>query len=284
MQGRERVVGDLRARGAHLRDERRLARARHAHERRVGHELHLELDPALLSRLAELRERGRAARRGDEMDVAAAARAPLGHDDALAVVREVGDELARLPRILEVLAHHGAHRHLEHEVLPRRAVHAAAFAVRAALGFEMVLEAVLDERGQARVGFEHHVAAVPAVAAVRPALRHMGLAAKRHATRAAVAALHMDAHFVDEHLGPPLSWNRPSHRKALLRRTREVSKSSSRPVSRHDAGCATRSFDCIRNMPPERQRACKNKQGVVDAKEAVLTPRDAREPCASRRA
>ena len=114
--------------------------------------------------------------------------------------------------LLEVLAHHRAHGHLEHEVLPRRAVHAAAFAVRAALGLEVVLEAVLDERGQARVGLDHHVAAVPAVAAVRPALRHVGLAAKRHATRAAVAALHMYAHFVDKHGG--LLASRPAARPA----------------------------------------------------------------------
>ena len=157
----ERVVGDLRARRAHLRDERRLAGARHAHEGRVGHELHLQLDPALLGRLAQLGERGRAPGRRHEVDVAAAAHAALGHGDALAVVREVGDELARLLGLLEVLAHHRAHGHLEHKVLAGGAMHAAALAVRAALGLEVVLEAVLDERGQAGIGLHHHVAAPP---------------------------------------------------------------------------------------------------------------------------
>ena len=63
----------------------------------------------------------------------------------------------------------------------------------------MVLEAVFDERGQAGIGLDHDVAAVTAVAAVRTALRHMGLAAKRHAAGAAVAAFDMDAYFIDEH-------------------------------------------------------------------------------------
>ena len=147
----ERVVGDLRPRRAHLSDERRLARRRHAHEGRVGHELHLQLDPALLRRLAQLGERGRASGRRHEVDVAAAAHAALGHGDAFAVVREV---------------------------LAGGSVHARALAVRAALGFEMVFEAVFDERGQAGIGLDHNVAAVTAIAAVRTALRHMSLAAK----------------------------------------------------------------------------------------------------------
>ena len=72
-------------------------------------------------------------------------------------------------------------------------------AVRAALGFEMVFEAVFDERGQAGIGLDHDVAAVTAIAAVRTALRHMSLTAKRHAAGTAVAAFDMDAYFIDEH-------------------------------------------------------------------------------------
>ena len=174
----ERVVGDLRPRRAHLSDERRLARRRHAHEGRVGHELHLQLDPALLRRLAQLGERGRASGRRHEVDVAAAAHAALGHGDAFAVVREVGDELAHFLRFFEILVDDRAHRHLEHKVLAGGSVHARALAVRAALGFEMVFEAVFDERGQAGIGLDHNVAAVTAIAAVRTALRHMSLAAK----------------------------------------------------------------------------------------------------------
>ena len=95
--------------------------------------------------------------------------------------------------------HHGAHGHLEHQILARGAVHAAALAVRAALGLEMVRDTVVDQRRHAGIGLKHDVAAVPAVAAVRTAFRNVSLAAKRHAASAAVAAFHVNAYFIDKH-------------------------------------------------------------------------------------
>ena len=76
----------------------------------------------------------------------------------------------------------------ENKILALGAVHARTASVRAALGPEMMLETVLDEGRDARIGDDDHIAAVAAVAAVRPAFGHMGLAAKRHAARAAIAA------------------------------------------------------------------------------------------------
>ena len=195
----ERVIGDLRACRRDLRDKRAFAGRGHAHKRRVGHKLHLKLDPALLRRLAQLGERRRATRRGDEVDVAAATHAAVCHGDALAVVGKVGHELAGFLGFLEVFVDHGAHRHLEHQIVARGAVHAAALAVRAALCLEVVLEAIVDQRGHAGIGFKHHVAAMAAVAAVGTALGNMGLAAKRHAAGAAVAALDVDSDLINEH-------------------------------------------------------------------------------------
>ena len=133
------------------------------------------------------------------MDVAAAAHAAARHGDRLAVVGQIGDHLAHFPLFLEVLAHNGAHGHLQHEVLAGGAVHAAAAAVGAALGLEVVLEAVLDERGDRGVGHNDDIAAVTAVAAVGAALGHMGLAPERHAPGTPVSALHIDAYFIDKH-------------------------------------------------------------------------------------
>ena len=133
------------------------------------------------------------------MDVAAAAHAAVSHGDALAVVSEVGHELAGFLGFLEVFVDHGAHRHLEYQVGARGAVHAAALAVRAALGLEVMLEAVIDQRGHAGIGFKHHVAAMAAVAAIGTALGHVRLAAKRHAAGAAVAALDVDSDLINEH-------------------------------------------------------------------------------------
>ena len=195
----ERVIGDLRACRRDLRDKRAFAGRGHAHKRRVGHKLHLKLDPALLRRLAQLGERRCAARGGDEVDVAATAHAAVGDGDALAVVGKVGHKLAGFLGFLEILVDHGAHRHLEHQVGARGAMHAAALAVSAALGLKVVFEAVIDQRGHADIGFKHHVAAMAAVAAVGTALGHVRLAAKRHAACAAVAALDVDSDLINEH-------------------------------------------------------------------------------------
>ena len=196
---RERVVADLRSGRRDLRDERGLPRRRHAHKRRVGHELHLKLDPLLLRRLAQLGERGSTARGRDEVHVSAAADAAERHGDALAVVREVGDELARFLRFLEVLVDHRAHGHLQDHVLAVGAAHARALAVRAALGLEVVLEAVVDQRRDAQVGLDDDVAAVTAVAAVGAAFGDVRLATEGHAARAAVAAFDVYAYLVYEH-------------------------------------------------------------------------------------
>ncbi len=203
-QGGEGIVGNLRTGGAHLRDEGALAGRGHAHQSRVGHELHLQLDPALLGRLAELGEGRGAPGARDEVDVAAATHTAAGHHHALAVVGQIGDHLPHFALILEVLAHHGAHGHLQHQVVAGGAVHAAALAVGAALGLEVVLEAILDERRHTGVGLHDHVAAVAAVTAVGTALGHMGLAAEGHAAGTAVAALHVDTNLIDKHRNLPL--------------------------------------------------------------------------------
>ena len=170
----------------------------HTLEGGVGHELHLELDPVVASRLALLGEGRGAAHRRDEVNVAAAAHAARAHHDAFARTGEVGDLPERLERLVVELGHHRARGHLEDEVLPVLAVLARALAVRAAGGAEVVLEAVVDERRELRVALEDDVAATAAVAAVGSALGDEGLAAKRHAAGAAVTAAHVDPRDIGE--------------------------------------------------------------------------------------
>lgn len=73
-----------------------------------------------------------------------------------------------------------------------------ALAVGAALGAEMVLEAVVDERGELGGSLDDDVPAATAVPAVRPALGHVGLTPEGHAAGAAVASLDVDAADVGE--------------------------------------------------------------------------------------
>ena len=198
----ERIIGDFGARGAHAGDERAFARGRHANERGVGHELHLELNPAFLRGFAQLGERGGAARGGHEMDVAATAMAAFRDDDALAVMRKVGDKLASFLLLFGIFMHHRAHRNLQNKIVTRGAMHALAHTVGAARCLEMMFKAVVEQRRDRLVGLEHDVAAMAAVAAVGAALGNMGLAAEAQAARAAVAALHVNAYFVYEHSVP----------------------------------------------------------------------------------
>ena len=114
-------------------------------------------------------------------------------DDALAVMREVGDVVEHLLRIGVEFPHDRADGHLEDKVLAVAPVLTGAAPMGAALGAEMMLVAVVDKGGELRGRLDDDVAAAAAVSAVRAALRHMRLTAERHATGAAVAALDVDA-------------------------------------------------------------------------------------------
>ena len=194
----ERVVGDLGASGAHAGDERGLTDTRETHEGRIGHELHLELDPVLDGGLALLSKRRSTARGSHEVRVAQTAGTTGSHHDALPVVREVGQVVGGLHRRGIKLADDGAHGHLEDKVLAVGAVFARTLAVRAGLGAEMMLESIIDERRKLGVGLDDDIAAMTAVAAVGAAFGNKGLTAERHAAGAAVAALDVDAANIGE--------------------------------------------------------------------------------------
>src|SRR5207248_2372781 len=90
----ERIVGDLRLGRADDGDQRRLAGIRKTDQTDVGDQLQLDEQLALVAGVAVLREARRLARGGGEMLVAPAAAAAFGDEDALTVMREVGDDLA----------------------------------------------------------------------------------------------------------------------------------------------------------------------------------------------
>ena len=189
---REGIVGDLRPRRADSRDDGALAHRRHADEGGIGHELHLELDPVLEGGLALLGEGRSPAHGGDEVDVAATSDAAGGDDNALARLGEVGDFVQGGLRLGVELAHDGAERNPEHEVLTVLAVATGSLTVRALLCPEVMLVPVVDERGELRVGLDDDVSAATAVSAVGSALGHECLSAERHAASAAVTTTDVD--------------------------------------------------------------------------------------------
>src|SRR5262249_43773400 len=107
--------------------------------------------------------------------------------------REVGDHL------LLLVEHLRADRHVHFDRLSAGAVLPGAAAVRTATGPQEV--APLDGRqvAEVRVRDEDDVAAGPAVAAVRPALRHVLLAAEADRAVSPASGLHLDARPVVEH-------------------------------------------------------------------------------------
>ena len=86
LERRERVVGDLRLGGRDHADQRALAGVGEADQRDVGHQLQLELEPALLAVLALLGEARRPPPVAEELGVAAPAAPAGGGQEAVAVV------------------------------------------------------------------------------------------------------------------------------------------------------------------------------------------------------
>ena len=194
----KRVVGDLGSGGAHTRDERGLAHRGKAHECGIGHKLHLELDPVLLGRFAQLGESGRAAHRRNKVRIAETTGATGRHDDALAIMHQVGNLEHRGLRLGVELAHHGTHGNLKNQVLAALAIAAGALTVRSALGTKVMLKTVIDQRRQLSIGLDDDIAATTAVAAIGAALGDKCLAPKRHASGSAVAAAHVNAADIGE--------------------------------------------------------------------------------------
>ena len=192
VQRRERVVGDLRLRGAQRGDEARLAGARVADERDIRDDLQLEEDVALPAESSEQREAGSLALGRREGRVAEAALAARGDDEAEAGLGEV-DELDAVG-----ILHDGSDRNRKDELLALVAGAVVAHA-RAAVAARAVRGAVVGQQGRGlRVGDEHDVAAVTAVTAVRAGERLELLAADRHAAVAAVSGTQVKRHLVDE--------------------------------------------------------------------------------------
>ena len=65
--------------------------------------------------------------------------------------------------------------------------------------FVVVLVPEVEERGHARRHFKHDIAAVAAVATVRPTARHEFFASKAACAVAAAAGFDMDTNFIDKH-------------------------------------------------------------------------------------
>ena len=87
---------------------------------------------------------------------------------------------------------------LKNQVLAALAIATSALAVRAALGAEVMLKTVIDQRRQLSIGLDDDIAATTAVAAIGAALGNKCLAPKRHASGSAVAAANVNSADIGE--------------------------------------------------------------------------------------
>src|ERR1700737_1741520 len=92
-----------------------------------------------------------------------------------------------------------AYRNEQHHVFAGLPAAIGAFAVTAAVGFELTVIAVTQQRVVINVGFQINTRAMAAVTAGRAAARNIFFAAKRHAAVAAVASLYEYFCFISEH-------------------------------------------------------------------------------------
>src|SRR5690349_13066671 len=127
------------------------------------------------------------------MRIAEAAIAAFGDGDALADFSEVGEQ--GLPIFFIYLR---AGRHAKHDVVSIGAMAVLAHAVFAALGLEVLLIAIVDERVETIDCLDDDVTAFSAVAAIRPAELDKLLAPKRDAAISARAGCDINFRLVQE--------------------------------------------------------------------------------------
>ena len=97
----------------------------------------------------------------------------------LADIGQVGDH-----RLLILVQYLGSHGHAQYDIAAIRAGALFSHARHAVLGKEMLLIAKIDQRVQPLDRLGDHIAAPPAIAAIRPAIFDIFLAPERYRTRA----------------------------------------------------------------------------------------------------
>ena len=191
IQSGERIVRHLRRGRRHRAHQGALAGVGEAEQADIGQQLELQPEQPLLAPFA-----GGGLARGTvggalEVHVAQPALAAAGHQQALAVLGHVADDLVGVD-----VDDHGTHRHDDGHVVAALAVFLLAHAALALLGLEAALVAEVDQGVEVLVGLQPDAAAIAAVAAVRAALGDELLAPEAHAAVAALSGNDGDFGFI----------------------------------------------------------------------------------------
>ena len=195
---RKRVGGDFRTRRRNARNQCGLAGIRKAHEPHIREQLQVQAQTAMFARQSRLRLARCAVRRADEPSVAHPALAAACDEDAVAFVREIGGYRPR-PRVVvfDVGDRTDGNRDVEIGAASARAI--GPLARTAAWGFELGMEAEVDQRIEMRACDEIDGSAVAAIAAIRTAARYELLATETEGATSPIAGGHGDIDFVYKH-------------------------------------------------------------------------------------
>src|SRR5437667_4571242 len=193
----ERIIRNFGPRRGNHGNQRRLTRIGVANQADIGEQFQLQAKmPLLAGKSIFMFARGLVPRLG-KMLIAASTAPPMGDQYALAGRSKIGDGGAAL-----IVKGKRADGHLQDHVLARMAGAVGAFAVASAIGLEFTIVTVSQQRVVVWVGFKINVAAMAAVTAGGTASRNIFFAPESDAAVAAVAGLHENFGFINEH------WNK----------------------------------------------------------------------------
>jgi hypothetical protein len=192
--GGERVIRNFRMRLGQPAEQCGFAGVGQADQPGIGNDFQFEDQPAFFAGRAGLGFAWRLIDGGGKGLVSPAATASVSDRDLLARLGQIAQDMAPV-----AVEDEGSGRDGYKEITATLAVTIGAAAGPARLGPPMLAMHDLGQAVGAGHGLDGDVAAVAAVAAVRPAARHVLLAPEAATPTAAVAALHIDNHAIDKH-------------------------------------------------------------------------------------
>src|SRR5436853_1414433 len=190
----ERIIRNFGPRRGNHGNQRRLTRNGVANQADIGEEFQLKAKmPLLAGKSIFMFARGLVPRLGKVL-IAASTAPSMGDQYALARRGEISNRRAAL-----IVKGKRADGHLQDHVLARMAGAVGAFAVASAIGLEFAIVTVSQQRVVVCVGFQIDGSAMAASTDTGTAARNIFLATEGHATIAAVAGLHENFGFINEH-------------------------------------------------------------------------------------
>ena len=193
MQGREGVVGNLRAGIGDRRDQGGLARIGHAQQAHIGQHAQFQLQAPGLAGPAGCLLAGRPVGAALEMQVAETPIAALGDQHLFAWIQQLRQNFAGVG-----IRDDRPHGHAQDDVISRGTELIGTPAGLTVAGLETAGVAVVDQRVQVQITHGMDAAATPAIATVGPAERNEFLAPEAHAACSAMTCGDVDERFVNK--------------------------------------------------------------------------------------